>query len=46
MRTATIGDDCNSESPANDDDWTGNEGLDSLMGLEPSIGRGPEVTCD
>lgn len=38
VRTATVGDDGNSESPANDDDWTGNEELDSLMSLEPSAG--------
>ena len=46
MGTTTVCDDRNSESPANDDDWTGKERLDDLMGLEPSIGRGSEVARD
>lgn len=46
VRTIIAGDDCNPKSPANDDDWTGKEGLYDLMSLEPGTGRGPEVTRD
>ena len=46
VRTATVGDDGNSESPTNNDDRTGNKELDGLMSLEPTTGRGPEVTSD
>jgi len=46
VRTTVIRNGPNAKSPANEDDRTGEEGLDALMGLEPSIGRGPHVTRD
>jgi len=45
--TATkAGNDGNSEGEANDDEGAGKEGLDSLVNLEPSSGRSPEVSPD
>jgi len=46
MRTTTAGDESNSESPASDDEGTSNVKLDSLMELEPGVGRISEVTSD
>ena len=46
VRTATVGDDSNSKTPASNDDRTGDEELNGLMSLEPGTGRGPEVTGD
>lgn len=42
--TATAGNDCDSKRKTNDDEGTGKQRLDGLMCLEPSAGRGPEVS--
>ena len=44
VTTATIGNNGNSKSETNDDDGTGDEGLNGLMSLEPNSGRSPKVS--
>ena len=46
MSITEIGDNGNSEGEANDDDGTGDKGLDGLVSLKPKGGRGPEVSPD
>ena len=46
VSTTALGNKRNSEGEADDDEGTGKEGLDSLMDLEPSSGRVPEVSRD
>jgi len=46
VRATTVTDGPNAKCPANEDDGTGEDGLDALMSLEPSIGRGPHIACD
>jgi len=46
VTTAKVGNNSNSKGEADDDEGSGEEGLDSLVSLEPNGGRGPEVPRD
>ena len=44
MATTNVRNNSNSKGEADDNEGTGEEGLDSLVNLKPSGGRGPKVS--